>query len=166
MGNSWLKDSAYGLRHTSAREPVFIFWTQDATCTVGCGTGSDGNLYKFHFLTASVTIPLGTFTHLAGTYDSDTGEARLYVDGALGGSTTVTPGRLRPFGTDFFIGGASTIAGDPIQLVEGTIDEVEIFNRALTADEVEVLFLADSAGKCKLTVDIATKLRQRPELHQ
>ncbi len=144
-----LKDSAYGLRHTIAREPVFIFWTQNPTCTVDCGLGTDGLLYQFHFLAAAVTIPLDTFTHLAGTYDSGTGEARLYVNGAQVASTTVMPGRLRPFGTDFLIGGGQTVGGTPVHLVDGVIDEVELFDRVLFADEVEALFLADSAGKCK-----------------
>jgi hypothetical protein len=31
----------------------------------------------------------------------------------------------------------------------GTIDEVEVFNRALTAPEIQAIFNAGNAGKCK-----------------
>ena len=34
---------------------------------------------------------------------------------------------------------------------DGLIDEVEIFNRALTSSEIQAIYLAGSAGKCKIT---------------
>lgn len=33
---------------------------------------------------------------------------------------------------------------------EGLIDDLQIYNRALSASEIEAIFLADSAGKCKV----------------
>jgi hypothetical protein len=37
----------------------------------------------------------------------------------------------------------------------GQIDELEIFNRALSASEIRAIFLAGSAGKCKPTLEVS-----------
>jgi hypothetical protein len=99
------------------------------------------------------SLPLNTWTHIAGTYSSITGLAQLYVDGNVVGS----------------IGGAQTIAfqgppyAGPIPLTAtpfigkrlqqeffgGLVDELSIYDRALTASEVQAIFNAASAGKCK-----------------
>jgi hypothetical protein len=51
------------------------------------------------------------------------------------------------------------IGGQVIELarLNGRIDEVELFKRALPADEIKAIYLAGSAGKCKplpVTIDI------------
>jgi hypothetical protein len=76
------------------------------------------------------TLPTNTWTHLAGTYDGTT--LRLYVNGvavasaAYSGTIGTSNGPLR-------IGGNS-LWGEYFQ---GTIDEVRVYNRALTAQEIQ-----------------------------
>ena len=76
------------------------------------------------------TLPANTWSHLAGTYDGTT--LRLYVNGvqvasaAYSGTIGTSSGPLR-------IGGNS-LWGEYFQ---GTIDEVRIYNRALTALEIQ-----------------------------
>src|SRR2546427_4356918 len=82
----------------------------------------------------SVTGPAGltvnTWTHLAGTYDGTT--VRLYVNGAQvasqagSGAIATASGGLR-------VGGNSVGGGD----FPGRLDEVRIYNRALTAAEIQ-----------------------------
>jgi PKD repeat protein len=85
-------------------------------------------------LVAGTHLPTNTWTHLATTYDGST--QNLYVDGALvgsrpqTGSVALSSGKLR-------IGGNS-VWGD--EYFAGHIDEVRVYNRALTQAEI----LADS----------------------
>jgi hypothetical protein len=81
-------------------------------------------------LSAGPQLPLRTWTHLAATYDGST--QRLYMNGELvgtrpqAGEITVSGGRLR-------IGGNS-ISDD--EHFTGYIDEVRVYNRALTQAEI------------------------------
>jgi PKD repeat protein len=85
-------------------------------------------------LSAGPHLPVNTWTHLAATYDGAT--QRLYVNGALAGS--------RPqAGSIAVSGGKLRIGGNSIwddEFFTGYIDEVRIYNRALTEAEI----LADS----------------------
>jgi Concanavalin A-like lectin/glucanases superfamily len=82
-------------------------------------------------LNAGSAIPLNDWTHLAGTFDGTT--LRLYVNGALIGSKPssspidVTNGVLRIGGTRSFTG----------EFFPGLIDEVRIYNRALSQQELQ-----------------------------
>lgn len=77
------------------------------------------------------SLPTNTWSHVAGTYDGTT--LRLYVNGieignqAQAGSMSVTAGAL-------MIGGNSLVSG---KVWTGLIDEVRIYNRALSAVEIQ-----------------------------
>ncbi len=79
---------------------------------------------------SSQSIPTGSWTHLAATYDS--GTMRIYVNGTLTGTGTnvaepaSTAGALRI--------GANSIW--PEEAFDGLIDDVRIYDRALTASEI------------------------------
>jgi hypothetical protein len=94
--------------------------------------------------TSTATIPLNTFTHVAATYDGT--NIRLYINGALDSTTAATtPGAIASNSLNAFIG-AGREAGTAFG---GQIDEFEIYRRALTASEIQSIFAAGSAGKCK-----------------
>lgn len=89
----------------------------------------------------------GNFHHIAGTWDGST--MRLYVDGALqpGATPLSTPvGNTGTVNIGFWHAG-------PSRFYRGIADELEIFNRALSQTEIQALFDAGSAGKCKLDSD-------------
>ncbi len=75
-------------------------------------------------------LPLNAWTHIATTYDGAT--MRIYVNGVLvasraqGGNIAVANGALR-------IGGNASFTGEFFQ---GLIDDVRIYNRALSAAEI------------------------------
>ena len=89
---------------------------------------------------APFSLALDTWTHVAQTWDGTT--LKIYVNGQLIGSGA----RSGPPYTDrghLFIG---TIHG---HLFAGRIDEVSIYNRALSADEIKAIYDAGSAGMIK-----------------
>lgn len=82
----------------------------------------------------------------------------LYYDGALVAAVTHSSSEnadnVGPVGIGNNIGSEN---GFP-----GLIDELEFFNRALSAAEVAALFNAGSAGKCKVNVEIDIKPGELP----
>jgi hypothetical protein len=75
-------------------------------------------------------LAINTWTHLAATYDGAT--QRLYVNGTQAVSRTQT-GTIQTSGSPLRIGGNS-IWGEYFQ---GRIDEVRIYNRALSQAEIQ-----------------------------
>lgn len=96
---------------------------------------------------STTSVEGGNWHHVACTYDG--AEVKVYVDGVLEATVAYTNGiglnnePLR-IGRDPF--------SAPNRDFNGLIDEVEVFNRALTDDEIEAIFEADSAGKCVVKV--------------
>jgi len=96
---------------------------------------------------STTSVEDGNWHHVACTYDG--AEVKVYVDGVLEDTVAYTNGiglnnePLR-IGRDPF--------SAPNRDFNGLIDEVEVFNRALTDDEIEAIFEADSAGKCVVKV--------------
>ncbi len=102
-----------------------------------------------NFLSSGPNLRDGAFHHVAVTVDrSSSSGGKLYVDGVvvLTFDPTVQPGDLSN-NEPLLIGKHPTegFCG----AYRGRIDEVEIFNRALSASEIQDIFNAGSAGKCK-----------------
>ena len=83
--------------------------------------------------------PAGTWTHVALVYDGST--IKTYYNGTLF-DTTSKSGNLDGSNSEVAIGGRA--AGD-LNFV-GFIDEVEVFNRALSGDDIARIYHAGSAG--------------------
>jgi hypothetical protein len=93
----------------------------------------------------------GTWHFVAGTYDA--GGQKLYVDGKLVnsaanfGSIQYLPAPLQ---LGSVLNSAFNPTGAPLTyFLDGQIDELEIFNRALSVGEIQSIFAAASAGKIK-----------------
>jgi hypothetical protein len=84
--------------------------------------------------------------HVAGTYDGRT--AKVYVNGILENSVEKSGPVLPSTGGAIKIGQESAAGEDP-EFFNGLIDEVELYSRALSAEEIATLFDAGGAGKCK-----------------
>ncbi|MCM3872571.1 MAG: LamG domain-containing protein, partial [Pyrinomonadaceae bacterium] len=98
---------------------------------------------------STTTLAANTLTHVAGTYDAATGLVKIYVDGILTG-TTVTAGIPDAGAQPFQIGGfgGTFVSNQFINNFGGAIDEVSLYNRALSASEIQSIFDANDAGKC------------------
>jgi hypothetical protein len=108
-------------------------------------------------------ITPGIWTHVTGVYDGN--DIHLYVNGVDTGFTHEA-GIMQP--PD---GGALTIGGDPYansfghpngREFEGQIDEVQLFDRALSASEIHSIYAAGSAGICTTTGPLYTATIQQP----
>jgi len=96
------------------------------------------------------TIPYYVWTHVTATLDGSSGTMSLYTNGVLAAQTITT---IRPFGA--LIPGASPGVGignvndgqNNFPFV-GDIDEISLYNRALTTGEIQAIYSAGSAGKC------------------
>ncbi len=94
-----------------------------------------------HQVDSSSTLNPNTWYHVAGTYDGSV--QGLYVDGVLEG--TASWSGSFDFNDTGFIGRDQ---GNNHHF-NGSIDEVEIFNRSLSASEIQAIVAAGGAGKCK-----------------
>lgn len=102
-------------------------------------------------------IEAGIWSHVAGVWKGGA-EFELYVNGAQISGTPLaegpTPSAMANNSVPVNIGRAESFSGSfvgPAAYFGGLIDEVEIFDRALSASEIEAIFNAGSAGKCKIT---------------
>ncbi|WUH89251.1 LamG domain-containing protein [Streptomyces sp. NBC_00433] len=81
--------------------------------------------------------PAGVWTQLLGSYDANTDDMRLYVNGVWVATTK--------FAAPFYGGGATQIGagsydGAPGSFFPGQIDDVQLYDRALSAPEAASLF--------------------------
>jgi hypothetical protein len=89
-------------------------------------------------LTTPAPVTRVTWVHLAGTYDGNI--ARFYVDGQEVMSQPMT-GRFMPDDTPFILGAnGNGVPGMPSERFPGRIDEIMLYRRALTADEIAQLY--------------------------
>ncbi len=106
---------------------------------------------KFHFCTFNdvpeqirvsslESYDPGTWHHLVGVVDDVAKTVSLYVDGQLNNSTTYT-GNLRDYGTLSYYLGTARPHTSFMWFFDGLIDDARIFDRALSATEVERIYL-------------------------
>jgi concanavalin A-like lectin/glucanase superfamily protein len=94
-------------------------------------------------------VPVGEWRHVTGCYDGD--KLHLFENGALVGSKHIGAKMVATSTANF------RISGDDNRAVyfDGLLDEAALFDRALTASEIETIYQGTSAGK----ID-----RQKPNL--
>jgi hypothetical protein len=157
VGNSSATISAW-INTTQHGEHYFVSWGS----RIGCGPVSNeialGVFGDNHLILescggnvrSSTVVNDGAWHHVAGVwYGSDV--AALYVDGVDVTVNDCSSGCLPSI--DVISSGHLNIG----QLVQegfnfsGLVDEVQIFNRALSASEIHAIFAAGSAGVCKTT---------------
>jgi hypothetical protein len=98
---------------------------------------------------STIAVPLNTWTHIAAVFDSAARTQVLYINGVERGRVTGIP-----FGTIFdTVGylslGYGGIGSGSFKVANALIDETQIFNRALTATEVQTIYNAGGAGQCR-----------------
>jgi hypothetical protein len=87
-----------------------------------------------------IQMPLNTWMHLAATFDG-TNTFEFFTNGALAATGS---GNLGPSNSAPLIIGNTSICGG----FAGLIDEVSIYNSALSAAAIQSIYAAGSSGKC------------------
>ncbi|HXT39234.1 MAG TPA: LamG-like jellyroll fold domain-containing protein, partial [Candidatus Angelobacter sp.] len=144
---AWVKRADTNL---ASLDPVFT-----AGCVLGYGYGgynfvirNDGHLslgkVGIAAVDSNVTVKDTSWHHVAVTKAA--GNVVFYVDGVGETTPAFDPGFT--FASDVQIGAFQWSGTQPQGSFLGLIDEVSIYNRALSATEVGTIFTAGSAGKC------------------
>ena len=109
-------------------------------------TGAFHNSDGTQFSTGGIPSTPNQWNHYAITYDGS--QLCLYQNGV---QETCVPasGNVRDNNVNFRIGQGQFVVSESQRFFGGLIDEVEVFNRALTAAEISTIFNAGSEGKCK-----------------
>ncbi|HKQ36514.1 MAG TPA: LamG-like jellyroll fold domain-containing protein [Verrucomicrobiae bacterium] len=92
-------------------------------------------------------LTTGRFYHVALTYDKHSGIAAIYINGVKVAEENL--GRFTPqTSSNFYVGlrSSGTAAGNRFA---GKIDELSLYDRALAGEELNAIYTAGSAGKCK-----------------
>ncbi len=105
-------------------------------------------------------LPLNAWSHITVTWDGAL--LKAYLNGQPLGSGSPATGTIRNTAnanTCLMIGNEPT---QPCNVesgygFHGRLDEIEVFDRALSAAEIQAIFNADSAGKCKTTTSCTVK---------
>jgi hypothetical protein len=81
---------------------------------------------------------VGRWYHLTGVRDSVKGEVRLYVDGEPAGAASACIPQAAPTGNTVI--GRGKYGGNPVDYLDGTVDQVHLYDRALSATEIKALY--------------------------
>jgi hypothetical protein len=81
-------------------------------------------------------IPLGRWVHIAGTYDG--AKTKIFVDSVLDKEYDAAIPQLNSNSVSMSIGGHS--AGSIREYLKGSLDDLRIYNRALSPEEIDSLY--------------------------
>ena len=139
----------------------YEMWIDDSNRKLSFRIGNEsGNIA---ILSSGTTIQFDIWYHVAAVYDGSS--MKLYLNGDLSNSMTTTIAPLGITTDPVIIGNVGTDISsfNHNRPFKGLIDEVEIFSRALSQEEIQAIYFAGSAGKCKvIEVDIDIKPESDP----
>ena len=115
----------------------------------GNGTSSNSNV-----LTHTYTLTQSTWYHVCFTRDDSTNVTKFYINGSLQDTETVSVSSSYPSGATGVIGDLNYSAGLNYNWL-GEIDQVRIFNKALSSSEVSKLY-GNGAGEIACTYTSTT----------
>jgi len=115
--------------------------------------GIRDNIYPYQWVSLQAPIQTNQWYHIAATLEATSGTMTLYVDGVVRAQTNTV---IRPSFGYFappvaWIGNAIDGARwtyFPAYPFNGLIDELSLYSRALSSNEVHAIYSAGSAGKC------------------
>ena len=135
--------------------PIFEWNNNGASYGVHFYMFSGGSLYAnvldnlggaHIFQTAAGLIASNTFYHVALTFNKATGVAAMYCNGVLVKQSTV--GTITPQTSYSLYLGQRPLTAGATYTFAGILDEPTLYNRALSATEIEGIYSAGTAGKC------------------
>ncbi|HTV40773.1 MAG TPA: immunoglobulin domain-containing protein, partial [Candidatus Sulfotelmatobacter sp.] len=153
----WINPSVTNAISPGGAGGPLIEWDSDDTDGCEFWADADNSLYvnikdtsgnPHTFQTAGGVINSNTWQHVALTYDESSGQMNMYVNGNVVGSANFgdfAPQTTYPVNlgrrTGEVIGDGDTYAG--------MMDELSLYNRALSSNEIADIYDAGSGGKCE-----------------
>jgi len=120
----WFALNARIVRHGAGEGPIFGPSTIDFAIKRNSG-GRRGDSWWRPIVDANV--PINDWSHIVGSWDGV--EQKVYLNGKLVGGAADTPD-----------GDMDDVPGGNLTITDTTSDDVRIYNRALSADEVKALY--------------------------
>lgn len=146
--SAWIKISAYP--SNNGLVAGFINGYGNLTHDKNLYIGTDGKLYFYVYdgatkttSTPSAAVPLNQWVFVSGTADGAT--VRTYVNGVQVGSVAAGATYTSYNVPNFFIQGATGNVSFGGGLMSAMIDDVRLYNRALSSDEISSLYGARSS---------------------
>lgn len=132
-------------KHEGAGGANYAIDVDNTGGTISWETQFIDTAFATHSKKVAATISTGTWYHLAGVWDQNAGVLSLYVNGALLG-TKAAAGKTPDItgGNPFNIGAANNGSGG--NYAAATIDDVRVYNRALSATDIETLYTSTGGG--------------------
>ena len=100
----------------------------------------------------SNALPSGVWSHVAFTYDNNTGDLKLLLNGAV--IDTVTAGSNDGLATQY-----SLIAGSGDAVFTGRITQIAVYDESLSVEQVAAISSGESQGKVSIHSKIYSLLR-------
>ncbi|WP_299555827.1 LamG-like jellyroll fold domain-containing protein [Seonamhaeicola sp.] len=104
-----------------------------------------------NIMQTSATIPEDEWHHIAATFDSSTNMTSLYIDGYLEDQDDTLDPMNVPSDAHFMIGAAHHIKRQ--QKHDGSVDEVRVWNVALTGDQIRYIMNQEIEQNASLNAD-------------
>lgn len=142
------------------------------TIVAKSGAGSDfdllidtatGNIFGFYISTVTPTADynvksttaasLNNWQHLVGVWDKTADTLKIYVNGILENTTSSVTGDRATNANNFCIGKSCNNAN---RLFAGKVDDVRVYNRALSATEISELYRGSSYANISPTTNLNT----------
>src|SRR5690606_19665942 len=129
--------SIAGKSTTSTHGHVYGIRLDSATTKVRFNTQVEDGTITNNSQLSNKELPLNQWSHVVTTYDGS--EKRIYINGDLDIATAVT-GTLGT-GGDVTIGALAADRDNTDRRFDGLIDDVRVYSRALSADDIKALYL-------------------------
>src|SRR5207245_2325979 len=100
------------------------------------------------FDTPNNVLPTNAWSHVAAVYDQFTGTRQIYINGIKVAERVDSPMVVNNTPANVSVGARLASSTQSSEWFDGLIDELSFYSRALTSNEIQSLYLADSAGKC------------------
>src|SRR5262249_34092073 len=138
--------NAYSLRYGNANDRSLLLSVAEGT------TGTRAS----YFRSVAGVMPIGVFSHVAVTIQGTT--VPMYINGAVvsgqyeegvaSGSTEIVTAATQLTANRSSDHGSFTIGNGNGIPFSGAIDEVSVYNHALSGQEIQAIFNTATAGKC------------------
>lgn len=135
----------------------YSFFLNDGYLSLQLADGS--GFFGYTNYASPVFVADGNWHHIAVTVTRSSNQGILfYLDGVSTqfGNPTAHPSTLDNTDNLRIGRNSSSTISDPIGTFKGILDEIELFNRALTKEEIVSIFNAGSAGKCKPSISVGS----------
>ncbi len=138
--SAWIKTSSTALAYIIAKRNTDL----DASIAYNLNIAATSGFGQFYVSNGTTNVSVsgtsnladGTFHHLVGVFESGVA-ARIYIDGSLQNSAATTITSVNVNAAPFTMAVKSDLASG---FLSGSIDEVRVYSRALSASEVTTLY--------------------------